>query len=699
MNKTLAVFNSDQESRDGKRFAISALEDGIWMTAIYGVPSNLSHDVHRPVGWAYAKGLYFEPDKVLTVGYMLLASDDNDMATISAARQKFFANLQNREIAPYADDFIKELGPLYQEQGGNWFSSGMVLYGYDNIVLKAFPRLAEHIANDKDGLVNLDYLLSEFDYLTQGAFKKKGSNLGIIVHPYFRKSLSMYNNFHWIFLDELVALYKKYDITIKLHIEPNYLGYSPSFIPTHEFEYWWGPKFDDDISAIQTGLTQYGSEEFERLYYNILRTEFVWKSEENLHTLELEEVRDQPAPTLVDTYACRYVHSIFDKERKVFDHFDGAIRAYDTELMLERVEKKMTEMGRRSQYTKLFRIDGNLPLANWKSLVTNYMQGNPQIYEYFGLPKPGIQNVADEEKYLSFEKYIPYSINEGDGVRLYTSYHDMLKEQPEDRFICFKDEITLDDGKHDAIEYFTIELKKALQRVGIELSLPKDCKLLIPEDYYANIPCIFHGDKNTQELLNGTLKGVRVLLNRLVKFRKKEVLSLTFSWHMEDKLSVVSALGHVSDLEIWFNSFEEIPVGREKYKEWLTLQATFIKKHGRPTVTPALAKVVYDDGTLYIKRRSVRKDAKLIFPDQENFREVAVEVPNEDVVLAQLLDEKRFSVSPLLLLKKMVCEKTGLDYLESPLSVVLDDNVKQRLDECELLNFHWTDRPRPVAFV
>jgi hypothetical protein len=45
----------------------------------------------------------------------------------------------------------------------------------------------------------------------------------------------------------------------------------------------------------------------------------------------------------------------------------------------------MTEFGRRSNYTKLFRIDGKLTLSDWKSLTTNYLQGNPLIYEYFGI--------------------------------------------------------------------------------------------------------------------------------------------------------------------------------------------------------------------------------------------------------------------------------------------------------------------------
>jgi len=245
------------------------------------------------------------------------------------------------------------------------------MYGYREILLEAFPEIKAKMEADKASLVDLEYLLKEFTYLSQGVFKKNNSNLCVIAHPYFRKSLSLYNNFHWIFLYELVSMHCNTDITLKIKLDTDYLGYAPSFITVHEFEYWWGPKYNNDITSIEPGLTQYKSDEFERLYYNIDRTEFVWKNDGKLFAMELEEVRDQPVPTLNDTYGCRYMHSIFDRAKDAFDHFDGAIRAYSTDLMIERIDKKMTEIGRQSEYTKLSRIDGKLALSDWKSLSTN----------------------------------------------------------------------------------------------------------------------------------------------------------------------------------------------------------------------------------------------------------------------------------------------------------------------------------------
>ena len=93
MIKRFSIFNSDQASKDGTRFSIGALEDVIWQTAVYGVPSNISHDLHKLIGWSYPKGLYFDHQKTLTVGYFLIGETDKDFKNISKARQAFLSNM------------------------------------------------------------------------------------------------------------------------------------------------------------------------------------------------------------------------------------------------------------------------------------------------------------------------------------------------------------------------------------------------------------------------------------------------------------------------------------------------------------------------------------------------------------------------------------------------------------------------------
>lgn len=699
MKKMIGVFLSDGLSRDGFQFTIPALEDAIWQGSFSGNPTNISHDIHRTIGWSFTKGLFFDPKKVLVVGCTWVAENESDYEIISKNKKHFFINHINKQIEPHYEQFVETLKEkdLYDENNSSWFYNSIVLYGYKDIASKAFPSIFENC--DKDGLIELNYFLNEFEHLSQGVFKKKGSEFAVMLHPFFRKSMSIFNNFNWAFIDEILSLSTKNDIKIKIKIDRDFIGYAPSFITSMEFEYWWGPKYNDDISSIQVGLTTYGSDEFEKSYYNIVKTEFVWKDDDELHTFEMEEVKNEPAPTLEDTYACRYIHSMYDKVQKIFNHFDGAIRAYDTDLMIERLDKKMTEMGRRSEYTKLFRIDGNLPLSNWKSLVTKYLQGNPQIYEYFGMPKPIDETESQREpEKTAFEKYLPYRINKGDGIRLYISYHENEQNQSVDRYISSYDELTLEDGKHKAIEYFTVEVVKAIRRIGEQIDLPKDCVYIFPEDYYCNIPTISHGSNNTQQCVNGTIQGIKLLIKQLMENNGNEVFSFSLSWNMDDKEALISFVGHTYDIDKWINSFNNIPVGRSEFKSWLAKQSEFIKNNGKENASPVMSEIVKNDGMLYFSRRLIQKDVKgLSLPDKSNLNQYQLDFDDNKDDLAELLRTQQLFMAPSMRVNKMICTKTGENYIDSPYSVIFNE-TEQEMEDCEMLCFYWTDKPRPINF-
>mgnify|MGYP005831289865 CR=1 FL=1 len=65
-------------------------------------------------------------------------------------------------------------------------------------------------------------------------------------------------------------------------------------------------------------------------------------------------------------------------------HLDGAIRAYTMEKMVQRLDVDIKHSGRDTQYTKIWRIDGDIEIALWKELITHYYRDNMQIGEYFG---------------------------------------------------------------------------------------------------------------------------------------------------------------------------------------------------------------------------------------------------------------------------------------------------------------------------
>jgi hypothetical protein len=99
--------------------------------------------------------------------------------------------------------------------------------------------------------------------------------------------------------------------------------------------------------------------------------------------LKAEEIRDTPTfgkPEVL--YGCRYVHSMVDEATGRIHHLDGAVREYTEEAMVDRLEHDIATAGRRTTYTKLWRVDGLIELSSLITLVHHHFRDNPLIAEY-----------------------------------------------------------------------------------------------------------------------------------------------------------------------------------------------------------------------------------------------------------------------------------------------------------------------------
>jgi hypothetical protein len=154
--------------------------------------------------------------------------------------------------------------------------------------------------------------------------------------------------------------------------------------------YWYGPKFNlDDVDAQIHGIeftvhARMPDSPRRLLGAHLERTEFMWSMQDNLKTLQIEElVAIEENSARVKT---RYIHTIRDVTRHTFVHLDGAIRWYSHENYLRRFDDKLSNHPNADGYFKLFRIDGELSDQDWLDLIANYYSGNELIHEYFGQP-------------------------------------------------------------------------------------------------------------------------------------------------------------------------------------------------------------------------------------------------------------------------------------------------------------------------
>src|ERR1019366_446167 len=77
-------------------------------------------------------------------------------------------------------------------------------------------------------------------------------------------------------------------------------------------------------------------------------------------------------------------------------HFDGAFRIYPAEAYLDRIDTDISRAGKQASYTKVFRLDGPLPIPYWKRLLSDFFRGNKLIPEYLGAPEDVVEEMVAE---------------------------------------------------------------------------------------------------------------------------------------------------------------------------------------------------------------------------------------------------------------------------------------------------------------
>lgn len=691
MHKSLFILNSDQINKHGSCFTIAAMEDVVWDKSTQAVPMHLGHDMHRPIGCMVPFGLYFEPQLVRNIGVALIPETDEETKQILDFKK--FATYSNIK-----EDVESNNGALYDILKDNlskdfkYIHSSTLAIVDKGIVAKVFNKLSS--LKVKDDLIPIKDLLKDFDYKYQGVFVHKTLHLCIYADSFFRRSLSRHNCFHYKFLDEFMSFKDNDEVVLKIAIDWDLIGYAPTLLPTMEFDYWFGPKYSDEIEKIEPGLTKHITTDFERDYYQLSSTEFFWKINKNLREFELEELKESEAPTENDFYGCRYIHSIYDTNESTFVHFDGAIRGYDSDLYFQRIDKKMTEFGRRSQYKKLFRMDGKIGINHWKGLITQYMQSNPLIYEYFNADKP----ISELDKPIAnsslMEELVPQKIDKNDGVKLLLSYHDKNNDFFEySHAVSIYDVVDNGNGNMDAIEDDIIEIKKALGRLGKKLFIKEDVLYGNFKDEYWNIPCIFHSADDPQEDLKTTIQAFKNIFDKQIERNLNTVISFTIAWNMEEKEVRISCFGHVCDITKWLNSFTNIPIKRDEFKTWLENQRAYLNSNYAQFINkPALKNICQYDGVIYIKRKIVDPKFKLTPITNEYGLNCSLTMPEDG---KDYSDIKEGKIVPVMTYfnKKATCSKSGKNYFESEYSKFLDDDVHVIIEDFEGLTFYWSDKP------
>lgn len=406
MKRQLGIFANDQITRAYTRIPASELmaaEERNRLARLQqnlpaGVPSHIQHDLHRPIGWSRVLGHMIDGAMVRAIGQVDEVETDEEKQALKMVADRYW-KLHHEE----GMDLIKlELSDLVQPlvlDQPQYLQMEAFVVSSPGLAAQLYPELFDEKSEavDKDGLTDYRIITTRMKLLHPGVFLDVEKGLVLFAHRFFRRSLSHKNKLNEYFLQSFHRTAAEFSqLTPKLRLDPDLIGHPATVNNLMELEHWHGPKFRDDIESIRAGATEYKASNRTRFFEGVDRTHFWWKSAETrevdgkqvlYRTSEVEELIDNASGGLEDDrYGCRYTHAEFSPTASAITHFDGAIRAYHAEAYLERIEKQIDRAGKHSEYTKLFRFDGLLPVERWKRLMSDYFRGNALVPEYLGAP-------------------------------------------------------------------------------------------------------------------------------------------------------------------------------------------------------------------------------------------------------------------------------------------------------------------------
>lgn len=688
MKRLVATLNSDSKNLYNQVFPASTLEQGLRQRWRSGTICNLGHDVTRPFGWMHPISLFYEPQITKLMGLLQVPETETEAKHFANARVEYLQAEQQQQCLPYE-------GILRERLGGNLTDSGVTIdagcaaFFDDGLAQKQFPEVFD--LESEDGLVNV----GEMKHLGGGVFDVNG--LELFAHRFFRRSFSILNTINQQFFAALEEISRR-GIEVWLALDHDLVGWSESYRPYIELEYWWGPQFSDDLSSITPGLTRHGSTEFERYYAGISATEFWWQSRKGEHILEIEELRDVPQSTDGADYGCRYIHCIVNEDSKSVVHMDGAVRNYPEAHMIRRLDQKITEAGRNADYTKLWRTDADVPVDLWKRLVSDYFRDNHLVGEYLIVETEDREarptTMRDIETSFSIkQKYVGYGIDKGSGARVNLSYHLSATKQHGERSVLPLDSVTVDGDRITVIELWTYEIQKILKRMHHDLYIPEDVRLIACEDMYINVPLIVHHGVSS---VHTTFEAIKELLNWSESRSHDRAVSLSVSYPLkdDDRNLRLSLYGQCADLLDFLKAdVARLPEQNNEIPEWCDQVAAWMQRYS-PADRPIPHDIIQPSGILWLKRRPVPEDIdiKVKYCDQEKGVKYKANIPSKYRDLGKSMQSGEISLRCCFLIEEVVCSCCKEDYLQCNCSAVLDGGHKI-IRKGEPLGAFLTDRP------
>jgi len=369
---------------------------------------------------------------------------------------------------------------------------------------------------------------------------------------------------------------------------------------------------------------------------------------------------------------------------------------YTEDSMMERLDTDIAHAGRHTEYTKLWRTDDKIPIAEWKRLVSDYFRDNYLVGEYFGAEKLDRSIWAKKQDESLYDQYIPYSIDPKMGFRMALSIQPRTDAANSSVRIGQPLDVMMDGkSKNLFVEDMALELKKALRRINSDMVFPTGTRIVSFKDLYINLPLIYHPENDLKESIKQSLEAILMLLNGLYIKAKNWTLSYNIAFPLDNDREIrISTFGHIEALIKWLkNPLSCPPIVDNELQEWAEQIAVFLRNTYPEDIDhPKIFSILMTSGILLIERKRIEtKNFQIIDCKENGGVEYKLELADEETDLNEL---HKLGIYPGLgwLIEESKCDACGQPYEDCNCSKILDKGVALRIEKAIPFPF-WTDRP------
>lgn len=694
MHKLTGTCLTDQIGLDFSMFTVGSIVESAYHQSEYGIPQTINHDFTRFAGWTSANSLFIEPGITRGLCVTEYPSSDEEWAAMYRQLNGFL----HRWLVEDQREALEELRNLLATQltGDEVpFLLDATAFVGDSLAQKVFPDIFDPKNLSKDGLVPYNRLKA----VAPGIFQI--GELLVFAHRLFRRSAYLLNTLNLPFL-EYFHRFEVHGVEKSILLDPDIVGLARTYIPRMEKSLWvFGPPFNDDIPNIDQGVFRLESTEDELFFSQVSRTECFWYRRNGFSNFEAEELVDKPALSIVQgepNYLCRYTHAMVPEDSTSPTHADGAIRAYTDEELLVRLDTDLKRAERQTKYTKLWRLDGPIPLPEWKRLFADYFRDNRHVGEYL-LGGNGTQidvraETAEERApaVLSKDEYrVPYSFTQQDGIRLGLTFLDPYGSEDE-RWIIPTLQWQDDERTYKIIESMGIDVVKYLRREGCSVQLPEDLAFFIANDSYESIPVIGHGLSNLNDNLDRSCKILCDVVRNRADKQPDFVVAFGVRFPIGHRDAVVTVAGHLENVMKFIDSgLFVLEPNLQFLRDWATRARGWMSKQGWSDGALQPTSLFGQNGDFVFKREALPYGSYVLKPNEGGLN-YTVNKPDLDTHIARALEGNSIKPTLHLITDRVGCRRCGEDYLNCACCKWADEGCDHVIESSLMMGLHWSDR-------